>query len=311
MNISPTLVDMPREQLIGWIAKQLSLGVRGGTPMSPADQVESLSKQLSELHANKKKIVQLSKDVSNLVHAAISEAWKSVELEGQLIATSSAAELDAFSENTLPSVWEHIKAMYEEDIRTRAEEDKLREAAGGVTLNTSGKCKAAIEQYLHERYLVKKQQETRSAIEKELRERMAKLSGDLHTMKDFGRVKEAVMAQERAHQEDQMDMDQRQQEWRLMEEEANLVRAIDGAKEKGEQKCERMRSALSRLNQTYILEKDYLREKEERTKYFKGEISKFRMDVRNIETAISKFRSYLRHEDKVRRNEDMAASFRD
>jgi hypothetical protein len=294
---------LPREQLIGWIAKQLTLGIRTNSSDNLiVPDLNSVSDQLGELYTKKKTIVDLSRSVSNRVHASIAEAWRSIELRYQLAVKTGEGIADLKAE--LPVLWKRLYDMYTEDLAARAEEDTLRaDERAYPSADFGEKKKVAMDMYLHERYLYKTQIDDRSGVEKILRERVASLSADLHALKDFNRVKQSVVDHEKSARTEKIEMKNREREYELMEEEIRLISLIEDTREKSQLRSAKLRNAISKLNQTYLAEKEFLQAHHSAIAQFKTDISYIRADVKAVEAAVSKFRSYLRHEDKAKREE--------
>ena len=273
-------IDLPRDELIGWISKQLMMGVRTFT-LPPSKEIKTY---MVDIYEKKKLIIKLSRQISNLIHNNISECWRSVEISHQLkqaeiileeklsilemikmkkykeknnnfeIIISVEMDLEIYSkfvENSLnklnhklciDKVWsEMIISRYNEDIKTRKSEDEmlqiLSEKLNNITV-LSDKRQGALEMYLHERFMVKKQLEIREKIENELREKISRFSVEMHAIKDINRIKQILDEEQMSNEI--VEMEERQLEWRLMEDEIRLVGKIRECREKGEEKINKI-----------------------------------------------------------------------
>ena len=331
-------MELPREELIGWISKQLGSGLRN---VGGEGGMEKLVEQITSVYEIKKLIIKFSKQVSNLVQNSISEQWRAVEIRNQLVQAEyvlrekqmlmdqveggnfeknnelilvkindkiftefinhTRAELDTLNIDT---VWNEVLSRYNEDLKTRKSEDEmLRMDSSNKDNNISSKRQAALEMYLHERFLVKQQRERREQVELELREKISRFACNLHAIRDLHRIKQVVDEQKLSHVNEVVEMEERQMEWRLIEDEIMLVREIKQVREKGELKCEKIKELNYKLNNVYLIEKGFVGDKKLTVDAFRKEISEVRKSVKDLESTISKFKSYLRHDERVRREE--------
>ena len=344
MSIS---LDLPRDELIGWIGKQISLGVRS-TASPPVSDKSSVMVKISEIADTKKEIVTISKAISEKINYLISEKWRSVELEHTLLKAQTrrdkllfqlaAVEGGKFTSESVgtrnpatvvsirapgfesvveaaeartttllthaEAVWKECYREYFDDVKNREQQEKLISASfAGDSSDASiaSRRAAVLEDYLHERYLLKQQKERRSELEAKLRNKIAALSAELHSIRDLSRIKAVVDESKHSEFNQEMEMGERMLEWQLMEDEIRLERQVRDVDVKYESKIARLKRDISRVTEVFKVENEFISEKDEAMQIFKNEISLLRGDMRAIEQAISQFRSFLRHDEKVKR----------
>lgn len=346
-------LDLPRDELVGWIANQLAAGVRNVPPPDSLGDMQAIKRKLERLLALKKQIVTVSRAVSEQASSLFSEEWKNVELKHGLIRAEQKmrrieyqlacvknketedeitqwgtriVQLTApgYDENVVqPSlaavnrlsseadqIWEKTYAGMIDAFKRREQEEKLmvRSLAGSdgsdYFLEKLTKAKASLtEDYLHERFLLKKQREYREKTEKLLRERIATLSAELHTVRDLDRVKQVVEESKMSSMHKEIENNERMLEWRLMEEQIRLEREHKELENRYVPKIERMKREAARINELVKAESEFVAEKLCVIDQLKEDINAVRLDVKDIETAISEFRTVLRKDAKLRREQ--------
>ena len=335
-------LDLPREHLIGWIGKQLAVGVRVGEGRV---QFADLAKTLHHILETKKKIVKNSKLLSDKLASLSADEWRNAVAsanvvleknklalaqyerkrvaEGAFEISSGRVEVEAddeFADHLLSEwlartvgslseinrVWTEVADKLSSDAVGRSEEQKLfmteiNSHGNGIFDSISNKRQLLMEQYLHERYLLKKLRDSRAELEKELRGRIAALSAQLHVSGDVGRVAAVAAEEHRQEKDEQQMMHERKREWRLMEEENRLVKSLQEIDGKANERLTRLHTQIQKCAQVQQIETSFILQKSECLRTFKGEVAMLRSTVRRIENSISKFRAYLREDEKARR----------
>jgi len=316
-------VQLPREELIGWISKQLSTGIRSINPGSSNEDVETMRSQLTETNRLKKQILKKSKLISNLINSGIAEEWRYIELENQkrmcerrnreLHAALNFVHddhIDVVSDlqSKITTKWTEIEKRFSDDSLARKSEDSLLDsdllAMKKFSALISTKRLAALDESLHEQFLLKQQKEKRLVQERALKEMAAKLSSELHATRDLERVQRDRKEEQSAVRDEKIEAEHRQLEWNLMEEEIRLTRELKILREGSHVRQEKLRSQITQINTIYCAEKSFVDDQARMIKVFKDEISRLRLVIRDLETTISRFKSYLRHAEKSRRVEE-------
>lgn len=334
-------LDLPREQLIGWIAKQLALGVRSTNANIIADFYLEKSEKTFDL---KKEIVRISKTISDKINSCISEEWHGMELQHTLLKAMNKRDRLDFQfdcirsgnfrqiPNKLPTVvltgegldelqveashraeellkdqdaiWSACYKEFYQDLKSREDQEKLIIHSLKSSSNddaVASRRAALLEDYLQERFLLTQSRGRRRALEGQLRERVALLSAELHSVRDLARVKSAIDDSKQTEMNHDIEMNERRLEWELMEDEIRLERGIKEIDGKYQQKLERLKHEIASHEEVFKIENAFISEKDELIHLFKSEISQVRQDVKAIENAISQFKSFLRHADKTNR----------
>lgn len=218
----------------------------------------------------------------------------------------AVTELSKESEN----VWSDVYSELMEISKRREHEEALISTSLVGKAGTDGfleklaKLKASLlEDYLHERFLVKKQHEYRERTEQALRERVAALSAELHTVRDLDRVKQVIDETKLSTAQKQMESQERMVEWQLMEEQIKLERDIKSLESAYAPKIERALREIAKVSEVARMEADFADDKQQAIDQCKDEIAGIRRDVKDIETAISEFRTVLRKEERMRREQ--------
>ena len=344
------IVELPQDELIAWISKQLSLGVRATAACDPENGVAQAIPSIERAFELKKEIVKTSKQISSYINNIMVEEWRLVEAElavleqetklaenvailenvkkgnfslsreklgSQTVSTVNVAldgtaeylanRIDIMNEfrNRIESLWKQIETNYEEDLLARKAEDELLESDGvgnrNFVTSLSSKRQIALDECLNERFLLKRQQERRSETESELRRELAALSSQLHARRDLDRVKEAVDGEDAAIREAQQESQDRETEWKLMDEEINLNRRLKNLSEKFAHRHEKISHEMAKVEQMYYEERDFVENQMRGIDFFKTEISGLRLEVKEIEQMVSRFKSYLRHAKREER----------
>jgi hypothetical protein len=163
-----------------------------------------------------------------------------------------------------------------------------------------------LDEYLQERFLLKKQKESRKVVEQELREKIASLSSELHGIRDLHRVKKVFVESRNNETQKQIEASERMIEWQLMEEQLRLEREMKELDAHYVPKIERMRREIAKVSDIANIEAQVVDEKTNVLDHFKADINVLRGDIRDIETAVSQFRTVLRKEAKIQRDQAKA-----
>ena len=344
------VVELPEEELIAWISKQLSLGIRAvGDEMEGACGIEEAVATIENAFKLKKEIVKTSKQISSYINNILVEEWKLVETEMALLdqrkkiaeqkAILASAKNGSFTihhediisfpvttaevnvddstyvreyldiltqfRKRIEPVWQTIGSQFEEDLLARKAEDELLEsdAKGNRKFITSlsDKRQVALDEYLNERFILKRQKEKRDETEGELRRELAALSSQLHAKRDLERVKEAVEIEETSKRDTEKETKEREMEWKLMDEEINLTRKLKILEEKSSVRNEKICEDMAKLEHMYFEEREFVELQMRGVEFFRAEISALRSEVKEIEQTVSRFKSYLRHAKREER----------
>lgn len=345
-----TVVELSQEELIAWISKQLSLGIRGvideNEGVSGIDNAVSMIDNAFKL---KKEIVKTSKQISSYVNNILVEEWRLIETELALLdqrrkiaeqkamlqslkdgsvevhreeilscpvikaevtinGSSYVREyIDLFHQyrKQVDSVWKGIESQYEEDLLARKAEDELLEtdakANRKFVTTLSEKRQKALDEYLNERFILKRQKARREETERELRRELAALSSQLHAKRDLERVKGAVAVEETVKRDTEKEAKEREMEWRLMDEEINLTRKLKSFEEKTAIRNEKICDEMAKLQDMYSEEREFVDSQMRGVEFFRAEIAGLRAEVKEIEQTVSRFKSYLRHAKREER----------
>ena len=268
--MSETLKSLPREDLIGWIGKQVSGGVRVG-----GDDVcdyQGLRDRLAEIFRLKKEIVSTSK--------SISDRWVS------LCVSRDKAEL----------------VLDDSSLRIRQEEQFVAGISNAtVYASISAKRQLIMETYFYERNLLKQRRASRVALEEKLRSTIATLGTNLCVARDVGRVASVVSEQTKTEQEEQLVMNERELEWKLMEDEVRLTEQIAHFHATAREQIDRLKNRVNKAGAVEAIESEFIEEKTNHVYNFKTEINMLRTALKSVENSVSKFRAYLRDDEKLRR----------
>jgi hypothetical protein len=333
---SQPAVDLPREELIGWISKQLSLGIRSRpNESSPDTSVVSTVTRTFEL---KKEILKNSKNISNFINNKFAEQWRKVELENQLLFAqwkherlleAARAQADHILwhngtvtvyvnvlqephihtlsdfQSSLDRKWSEIETKFSADISARTSEDQMIQSDLASTRSTvklvHDKQQISLDQCLHERFLLKQLKQNRELKESELRKLITSLSAKLHHLRDRTRIRESKLTEQKAHVQEMTESEKREIEWQLMEDEIRLTRELRQVHEAAKIRCEKLHLRISNLNLNAAAERAFIDEQSKMIGVFREEIARIRIAVRDMENTVSRFKSYLRHSEKSKR----------
>ena len=348
-------LDLPREQLLGWIGKQLAGGLRGAAVLE-GEVVYDGEKEIEKLRKVlklKKEIVRTSKEIAGKFNEAVSQEWRNVELRHMLTKAKIRREKLAFQKECMESgdwidlsserggiliiqltqdqkyknvvsslfipraqslsteissVWENLYSKFTKELTYREKQDAVMRESFQTQKSTNGESvslrrNCVFEDNLHERYLLKKQREKRRELEQCLKERIASLAAELHSLRDLDRIKVATEEAKVSQLSRHVEASERMLEWQLMEQEIALQKELSLVDEKYDSKIKRVHSEVKKLRNVANIEQNFIREKDAVIDSFKADISELRRDVRDIEATITKFRSALRKQDKIRRDE--------
>jgi len=335
-------LDLPRDQLLGWIGKQLGGGFRAVVAEEGEGDILGQIEKFELIASRKKDIVKTSKLVSDKFNVAISEEWRAAELKHMLMKSEARLEKLKFQKRCLEqnkwvdmgklrgvrivqltgefcpessiasgkelaveihNVWGNVYEKFTKELSHRAkEEEAMKNSFSEISdKSVTNRRNLVLEDYLHERFLLKKLKEKRKEMEEYLRDRISVLSSELHAIRDLGRIKQEAEAEKHSEMNRHIEASERMLEWQLMEEQILIERQLAEIDEKFDSKIKRYQAELVRLRKIGKIEADFVKEKDFVIDIFKSEISLIRRDVRDIESAISQFRSALRKEDKLRR----------
>jgi hypothetical protein len=207
-------------------------------------------------------------------------------------------------------VWEKTYAGLLDQFKRRELEEKLmtRSLTGtdgsDYFIEKLERAKASLtEVYLHERFLLKKKREYRAKTEKMLRERIATLSAELHTVRDLTRVKQVMEDSKMSAMHKEIENNERMLEWQLMEEHIRLEREHKEHEARFVPKIEKIKRETARINELAKTESNFVSEQLSVIDQLKEDINAVRLDVKDIENAISEFRTVLRKDAKLRREQ--------
>jgi len=345
-----SVVELPQDELIAWVSKQLSLGVRGVVnDVENASGIDKAVSMIDDAFKLKKEIVKASKQISSYLNNILIEEWKLIETEMALldqrkkIAEQNAIltslrnrdytvhvdeivscpvlnaevtisnpsfvkeHIDLYNDfrKRIESVWTKIEAEYEEDLLARKAEDELLEmdAKGNkqFVMSLSEKRQIALDEYLNERFILKRQKERREELETEMRRELAALSSQLHAKRDLDRVKEAVVVEETVKKDADKESREREIEWKLMDEEMHLTRKLKSLEEKFAARNEKICDEIAKVEHMYSEEREFVETQMRGVEFFRAEISALRAHVKEIEQTVSRFKSYLRHAKREER----------
>lgn len=343
-------MDLPRDQLIEWIKKQLASGVRNLIQVSGS---EAIVDKLEEILIAKKDIIRLSRQLADKSVLNLTQKWRTVELQNALIRAQYKLRKAEYQENCIKrneyeeeinnengvvtvkltgqdfietvarptlaafdrltseseTVWKEVYEELTQLIKRREQEMALIEKSlasdnKNVYEFLFKKRDALLEDYLHERHLLKKQKETRVSLEKYLRDKIASLSTELHAIRDMHRVKQVMQESRLSETKKQIETGERMIEWQLMEEQIRIEREIkDVETTRYRPKIERVRREISKISEIARIEAQVMEQKSGILASIKEEINVLRRDTRDIETAISQFRTVLRKDEKLKRDQ--------
>ena len=303
-------LDLPRSELIGWIGHQLAGGYRS-VPPPPSQTLNEhqLGEKLATLFETKKSITNSARSISEKTNALISESWRTVELKHSLLRLKAKdnrlnnEEAEALTVES-EKVWGDMYLQLVTLAKQREQEEALMAASFKDPIDDSIANRRAymLDDYLHERHLLKEQKSKREKLEKALRERIAKISAQLLAVKDLGRVKDAIDDSRRCEIADQIESSERQLEWQLMEEQIQLERDLRDVESRYSPRIARMQAEIVKLSEISKVESAFINEKSATIGEFKEEIAMLRQDAKDIETAVNQFRTLLRKEEKNRRD---------
>jgi hypothetical protein len=306
-------LDLPRDDLVEWVQKQLAGGVRNVPYTDPS---QDLAEKLERLLKLKRDIVKMSRQVAERSTLCVSEKWRSVEIKHSLVRAqyklqyASIDDLHALSGES-ETVWNELYAKLDQIMKRREKERGLMEASlninpDGLSEFLSTRRTALLDEYLQERFLLKKQKESRKVVEQELREKIASLSSELHGIRDLHRVKKVFVESRNNETQKQIEASERMIEWQLMEEQLRLEREMKELDAHYVPKIERMRREIAKVSDIANIEAQVVDEKTNVLDHFKADINVLRGDIRDIETAVSQFRTVLRKEAKIQRDQAKA-----
>ena len=305
-------LDLPRTELIGWIGQQLSTGHRSVPPPDTGAMTEAeLSEKLARLLSLKKEITAVSRSIAERTNAAISDAWRTIELKHTLLRMKAKRDGQAPPEETdaltieAERVWGECYLQLVTLAKQREQEGALALASFKDPIDESVAQRRALilDDYLHERHILKERRSKRERLEKGLREKIAKLSAQLLAVKDIGRVKDVVDDSRRSDIANKIESSERQLEWELMEEQIQLERDLRDLDSKYGPKIARMQAEIVKMSDISKVESAFINEKSDIISAFKEEIALLRQDAKDIDTAVSQFRTLLRKEEKSRREQ--------
>ena len=343
-------LDLPRDELIEWIGKQLAMGIRNVPPPASCESnFGDTRKKLDRLFELKKMIVKSSREASDKAVNVASERWRSIELKHSLIRSECKSRkleyqfncirnkefddlttqwgtriveltgshyddlvvnpsIEAANELTTEAekIWTQTYSEMNECIKRREREEsmisKSLSASSDTLLDHLGKVKTSMtEDLLHERYLLKKQGECRKRTEASLRDRIAALSAELHTVRDIDRVKQGIEESRLSSMNKKIEENERMLEWQLIEEQVRLEKEIRDIELRYKPKIERIQRELIRTSDIAYAESEFVAEKKDAVEMIKQEIADLRAIIKEIETAVSSFRTQLRKEEKLKR----------
>jgi hypothetical protein len=347
-TVPDEVVELPQDQLIAWISKQLSLGIRSSQQNDGVEKsgMNSVITSIEAAFSLKKDIVKSSKQISSYLNNILVEEWKVVETEFALIDQQrKLAEQKAIMESVkrgcckaqreiigthsvimaevdisdtsyvrtyidlldefrkrIESQWLGIESQYEEDLLARKAEDELLEtdAKGNQKFITSISVKrqTALDVCLNERFILKKQKERRLEFETELKRELAALSAQLHAKRELDRVKETVESEQDSKRDAEKEAKEREMEWKLMDEEIALTRKLKQLEDKFGVRNEKISNEIQQTENMILGERQFVSTQMKGVEYFRKEISRLRLEVKEIEQTVSRFKSYLRHAKK-------------
>lgn len=339
-------LDLPRDELIEWIGKQLAMGIRN-VPPPPSTFTGSSRQKLERLVGLKRDVVKYAREAADKANNVASERWRSIELKHSLFRSElKLRKLDyqlkcvcskGFDDETThwgtriihlknpnynelviqpalesvssltseaDQVWSVVYSGLIETQKRREREEELISSSLSVSPDNLARTKKDLmESYLQERYLLKKQREYRDRLEKSLRERIAALSLELHTVRDLDRVKQVMEESRMSTMNKQIETNERMLEWQLMEEQIRLDREIRDIEARYAPKIDRVQRELIRVSDIAHVESEFVAEKQEVVDMVKSGIEELRRDVKEIETAVSNFRTVLRKDAKIKREQ--------
>ena len=343
-------LDLPRDQLIEWIKKQLAGGVRN-VPGLEVQSSEAIVDKLEEILTAKRDIIRLSRQLADKSVLALTEKWRSIELQHALIRAQfklrkaeyqdncmrrgefeeetsekgvvtvkltgpdfvekvARPTVDSINQLTTESevVWREVYEKLTHLMRRREKEmsliqNSLASERDSIHEFLVKKRDALLEEYLHERHLLKKQKEIRVSLEQSLRDQIASLSTELHTIRDMHRVKQVIQDSCLNETKKQIEANERMVEWQLMEEQIRLEREIKDLEARYRPKIERVRREIAKISEIARVEAEVMEQKSGVLDSVREEIYLLRRDTRDIETAISQFRTVLRKDEKLKREQ--------
>jgi hypothetical protein len=341
-------LDLPRDQLIEWIKKQLAAGVRN-VPQVPGS--EAIVDKLEEILIAKRDIIRLSRQLADKSLLALTEKWRCIELQHALIRAQFKLRKTEYQENCIKrneyeeeinengvvtvkltgpdfvetvaqptvaafdrltneseTVWKEVYEKLTQLMKRREQEMALIEKSLSSDNNSVyeflvKKRDALLDDYLHERHLLKKQKETRASLEQSMRDKIASLSTELHAIRDMHRVKQVIQESRLSDTKKQIETGERMIEWQLMEEQIRIEREINDVEARYRPKIERVRREIAKVSEIARVEAQVMEQKTGILASIKEEINLLRRDTRDIETAISQFRTVLRKDEKLKREQ--------
>ena len=345
-------LDLPRDQLLGWIGKQLSSGFRSCVSLSTSDEFDSSNQIDSSIRILelKRKILKTSRQIGEKFNSAVSEEWRRAELKhmllkaeirlqklrfqrkclslgdwvevrqlraggnGRLIELTGDGYSEIFPQYIekidllsieIQSVWEKLNSKFASELNHRSKEEEAMKKSFQelADKSISQKRNFALEDNLHERFLLKQLKENRRKQEESLRVKIANFSAQLHSVRDLGRIKQESENAKNAQIHRHVEANERMLEWQLMEQQIRLEQQLSEIDEKFESKIKRCKNEIFKLRNVAQIEHSFVKEKDDVINLFKSEISNLRRDIRDIESATSQFRAALRKEDKARRDQ--------